>query len=174
LISLDTDDSRLRAAWETAIDLSRRQPIGWTIIGAQMVALHAFEHGRAPPRRSLDIDLLVNIRLLRDGTERTSRLLLETGFTLLDPNPFGIGHRFDNGRVQVDVLAPEGLSERASRITIPPARTVSVPGGTQALHRTELIDVVLGEQVGQIPRPNLLGAILIKARAVGVDDVPGS
>ncbi len=45
-----------------------------------------------------------------------------------------------------------------------------MPGGTQALHRTELIDVHLGDLAGYLPRPNLLGAILLTARAIDVDD----
>lgn len=47
-----------------------------------------------------------------------------------------------------------------------------VPGGTQALRRTELVEVAIGAHRGQIPRPSLLGALIIKARAVEVDDVP--
>jgi len=60
----------------------------------------------------------------------------------------------------------------STRVVVPPARTLNVPGGTQALRRTQLVEIRLGDLVGQIPRPTLLGAILIKARAVEVDDVP--
>lgn len=31
------------AAWETLLHLQRRQPTGWTLIGAQTVALHGLE-----------------------------------------------------------------------------------------------------------------------------------
>src|SRR5204863_439110 len=61
---------------------------------------------------------------------------------------------------------------KARRITVPPAHTVQVPGGTQALRRTELVSVRLGRRRGTLPRPNLLGAILVKTRAVDIDDVP--
>lgn len=50
--------------------------------------------------------------------------------------------------------------------------TVEVPGGTQALSRTRWIEVKIDARKGSVPRPDLLGAILVKARAVGVDDVP--
>jgi hypothetical protein len=90
LILLDTSDSRLRAVWETAIDLSRRQPKGWTIIGAQMVALHAIEHRRRPPRQSLDLDLLVNVRVLHDGTGQISRFNGGFGHAL-EPDARGAG-----------------------------------------------------------------------------------
>lgn len=49
---------------------------------------------------------------------------------------------------------------------------MEVPGGTQALHRTERIEITAGDLRGFVPRPNLLGAILLKARAVDIDDVP--
>jgi hypothetical protein len=162
----------LDAAWETLILLNRRQPAGWTLIGAQMVALHALEHGRMPPRRSEDVDVLVNVRAVHDGTRRLSRALQEEGFSLEPPNLEGIGHRFRGDRVTVDVLAPEGLGHRADLFTVPPAHTVSVPGGTQALRRTEHVEVRLGRLRGSIPRPNLLGAIVLKACAVGVHDAP--
>ena len=50
--------------------------------------------------------------------------------------------------------------------TIPPAHTVQVPGGRQALARSELVMIEVGAARGEIPRPNLVGAILLKARAV--------
>lgn len=52
------------------------------------------------------------------------------------------------------------------------AHTVEVPGGTQALHRSQRVEVEVGDVRGSVPRPNLLGAILLKARAVDVDDAP--
>jgi len=52
------------------------------------------------------------------------------------------------------------------------ARTLEVPGGTQALRRSAEAEVRLGAREGALPRPDLLGAILVKARAVEVDDLP--
>ena len=37
-----------------------------------------------------------------------------------------------------------------------------------------MVDVRLGRRSGRLPRPHLLGAILVKARAVNVDDVPNN
>lgn len=85
-----------------------------------------------------------------------------------------MGHRFSNGIVSIDVLAPDGIGERASLTTITPARTIRVPAGTQALRRTEMVDVLVDGDHSHLPRPNLLGAILLKARAVAVDDAPRS
>lgn len=74
----------------------------------------------------------------------------------------------------IDVLAPEGLGPRADLTTTPPGRTLQIPGGTQALDRTELVPVRVGQMTGLVPRPSLLGAIVTKAVAVDVDDVPDS
>jgi len=175
MIDILTREPLTIAIWEQLIRLTSLRPAGWTLVGAQMVALHGHEHGKVPPRGTTDADVLVNVRAVQDATESFSRLLVDQQFRLDGVSPEGIGHRFSNGTVKIDVLAPDGLDKRRSRLTtVPPARTVRVPGGTQALQRTELVDVRLGELSGQVPRPNLLGAILIKARAVEVDDVPES
>ena len=85
---------------------------------------------------------------------------------------FGLAHRFVRDDVSIDVLAPDGLNRVSSRLTVGKLHTVEVPGGTQALHRTRIEDVSIGRRRGGIPIPSLLGAILLKARAVNVDDVP--
>ncbi len=161
-----------RDAWKELLRLSTIIPPGWTLIGAQMVALHGFEYTRSVPRYSLDLDILVNVRLLQDGTQKVSQILIDNGFTMTEITTDGRGHRFAIGSVVIDVLAPDGLGPRTSTATIPPARTVLVPGGTQALERTELVEVTMGGIAGRLPRPNLLGAILVKCHAVGVDDSP--
>lgn len=84
-----------------------------------------------------------------------------------------VGHRLTDGRVKVDVLAPDvRVRNQKTLTTIAPARTVCVPGGTQALHRSRPLGIKRGERTGQVPRPDLLGALLIKTRAVDVDDLP--
>lgn len=74
----------------------------------------------------------------------------------------------------IDVLAPDGLNAVERRITVPPLHTVEVPGGSQALQRTELVEVAVAGGRGLLPRPNLLGAILVKTRAISVDDAKDS
>ena len=162
------------AVWETLVDLQEQQPDGWTLIGAQMVALHGMEHERMPLRRSLDADLLANVRGIQDATRRLSQALVQRGFEMDPPNLDGLSHRFRSDRVIIDLLAPDGLGRRADLGTIPPAHTLEVPGGTQALNRSELVEVTIGTRAGVVPRPNLLGAIVVKARAVDVDDVPAN
>lgn len=172
MIDLGQAPQRLHSAWDLALDLAARKPIGWTLIGAQMVALHGMEHGKLPPRASEDLDILVNIRVMTRGTEQFSRLLLELGLHLDGSSPTGLAHRFAGRGTKVDVLAPDGAGERARLTTIPPGRTVMVPGGTKALAHTERVSVRLGVRLGELPRPDLLGAIVVKSCAVDVDDAP--
>jgi hypothetical protein len=163
--------------WARLLELAAAHPNGWTLIGAQMVALHAHERGAQPPRGSTDADVLANVRAVADATTQISDWLVAQRFNLDGISSEGIGHRFTDadGKVRIDVLAPDGLAQQRARlVTVPPARTVCVPGGTQALRRTELVDITLGSVHGRLPRPDLLGAILIKARAVEIDDVPAA
>lgn len=158
--------------WAALIELSELRPGEWTLVGGQMVFLHAIEHGVSPPRVSTDLDVLVNARVVTGGVREFVASIEERGFVLAGASPEGIAHRYQRGGVRIDVLAPEGLGPRADLTTTPPGRTLQVPGGTQALERTELVPVAFGDRGGLVPRPSLLGAIVGKAVAVDVDDVP--
>ncbi len=172
MVEIVVADELEQEIWETLIALARERPDGWTLIGAQMVALHGFEAGRERPRLSTDADILVNVRVVPTATKDFSTFLRDFGFDLEEISAEGIGHRFARGQIKLDVLAPDGVGDRANLKTIGTARTIPVPGGTQALNRTELVEVQLGGITGPVPRPSLVGAILIKARAVDVDDLP--
>lgn len=94
------------------------------------------------------------------------------GFTLRDPDLDGYGYRYQRDEIIVDVLAPDGLKP-------PPSlgggvTAVGVPGGTQALERSEEVMVRVGERSFELRRPTLLGAILIKARSLMVHGDPAS
>ena len=125
MIDLPTREPVTRAIHQRLIHLAALQPHGWTLVGAQMVALHAHEQNRRPPRGTTDADVVVNVRAVQDATERFSRLLVDNGFQLDGVSPEGIGHRFTDGTVKIDVLAPDGLDRRRARLlTVPPARTL--------------------------------------------------
>lgn len=169
MIDIQPRDGLEHRLWRTVMEVAIFQPNGWTLVGAQMVMLHAWERGVPPTRTSRDIDVLVNIKTFAGGTQQFARLLLDAGFELAVVTFDGRGHRFVRGDVNIDVLAADNLGDRADLTTVRPARTVEVPGGSQALRRTALIDVRLDGQSWALPRPSLLGAILLKARAVDVD-----
>jgi hypothetical protein len=86
--------------------------------------------------------------------------LTRAGFEALPPDLDGYAHRYVRGELIVDVLAPDGIDP-------PPTldgslKAVSVPGGSQALERSELVPVRMGERTFDLRRPTLLGAVLIK------------
>lgn len=156
--------------WCDLIDLAAAYPGAWTIIGAHMVALYGWGAG-VQSRPSEDVDVLVNVRLATSGTEQVSQFLRERDYEL-EITDSVLAHLFRRGAAQVDVLAPDGLSERANLQTLRPLRTVRVPGGTQALKRSSLVIVRSRGVEGALPLPNLLGAILVKVRAIEKDDLP--
>lgn len=47
--------------WRVLLDLGS-MPIKWTLIGGQMVLLHALEHGQVPLQISEDGDVVADIR----------------------------------------------------------------------------------------------------------------
>src|SRR6266542_3456105 len=110
MIQIRPVDAQDEEVWRALLELRERYPEGWTLIGARMVTLYALEHGRTPPRFSLDADALINVRLIPRGTQRLSKLLLELDYELVDVSGFGHGHRFKKGGVVIDILAPDGLN----------------------------------------------------------------
>lgn len=162
------------AIWGTLLELADAKLHDWTLIGGQMVLLHALEHGAEPNRLSTDLDVLVNARVVASAVRDFVRTLESLGFSLAGSSPDGVAHRYERDRASIDVLAPEGLGPRADLTTTPPGRTIQVPAGTQALARTELLPVEFAGTDGLVPRPSLLGAIICKAAAVLVDDAPNA
>lgn len=78
----------------------------------------------------------------------------------------GYAHRFVRAGLIIDVLAPDGIKP-------PPTldgtqKAVGIPGGSQALNRSEEVHVGVGGRSFVLRRPTLLGAILIKARSLMV------
>lgn len=70
------------------------------------------------------------------------------------------------------MLAPDHVGVRADLTTTPPGRTIEVPGGTRALQRSERITVQVAGRTGLIPRPDLVGAMLVKLAATGLPGDP--
>lgn len=174
MIVIPDVDPRVGELWEALLELAEEHPEGWTLIGAQMVFLHALEHGADPPRYSADLDVVVDVRILQSGVRLIAETLTRLGYEFTGANVADIGHRFVRGSVSIDLLAPDGVGIRTDIMTLAGARTVKVPAGTQGLQRSEPVEIRIGQRRGTVPRPNLLGAILLKSRAVEVDDVPES
>jgi hypothetical protein len=166
LIEAPTEESR--RLWRKAIDLARDLGDGtkWALIGGLMVQLHAFEH-ESDSRLTDDIDVLGDARRKPHVTQRIATLLNEYGATMRMPSISNedLGYQFEIDGDVVEVLGPDGV--RNDPKTIGKYTTFKVPGGTQALNRSEVVMVSLdGGPAVPVRRPSLLGAILIKARVV--------
>jgi len=151
-------------AWHALLDLYASHRDGWTLIGGQMVHLYCAERGYEPMRPTTDADAVVNARepgLL--GAVTAS--LVDMGFAA-EPSADGVQHRWVRDEAVLDVLIPEGTGERsASRRSASGFPTVPAPGGTQALGRSEAVEVQVGGRVGMVRRPVLLSAMILKAAA---------
>jgi hypothetical protein len=157
--------------WCDLLDLAEAFPRHWTVIGAHMAALYAWEAG-IDARPSQDIDVLANVRLHTSASEEIARFLMERGYEP-EIKRIGLVHLFRRHDVgEIDLFVPDGIGSRTPRRTVPPNRTISIPGGTQALDRSEPVTIRTRDVEGEILRPNLLGAILVKLRAIDVDDLP--
>ena len=170
-IVIDATDPATLQLWRAVAELSERLPAGWVLIGGLMVQLHAIEHGVVDVRPTRDIDVLGQARP-RGALPAIDAALRGDGFAIQDPDLDGYGHRYERDGIVVDVLAPDGVKP-------PPTLgsgviAVSVPGGTQALGRSEAVVVRVGERSFELRRPTLLGAILIKARSLMVHADPAS
>lgn len=168
-------DPSLSQVLHLLFELSEAQPGNWCLVGGLMVMLHGLENGRSDTRPTADGDVLVDIRARPTALREISAFLRERD---LQPElaPDGIQHRFtrkiDKNELKVDVLAPDHVGPKADLTTTPPGRTVEVPGGTQALNRSERIPVEIDGRIGVIPRPDILGAILVKLEATSLPGDP--
>lgn len=160
------------ASWHALMDLHERHPEGWTLVGGQMVHLHCAERSHTPPRPTDDADTVLDVRADPRFHESFTATLAELGFTFRTSGE-GLQHRWVNGPAQIDVLLPDGIGERAaSRPGAGGSPTLATPGGTQALSRTETVAVTVTGRSGHVRRPDLVGALVIKAAAhsLGTDN----
>ncbi|WP_182376762.1 hypothetical protein [Nocardioides sp. WS12] len=164
MIVLPAMDRAQEAAWHALLDLYDKHPDDWTLIGGQLVHLHCAERGYSPQRPTNDADAVVNARI-PSALGAVTAALKELKFEP-DPSADDVQHRWINGDAVIDVLIPEGTGERTSRRKSASGfPTVAAPGGSQALKRTEIVEVQIGSRTGRVPRPTLLSAMILKAAA---------
>ncbi len=157
--------------WNDVGDLVELLPAEWTLVGGLMVQLHAMERDVAVVRATRDIDVLGQARPPR-ALAAIDAALRAAGFEAAAPDPDGYAFRYERDGLTVDVLAPDGLSPAP---TLDGSRkAIAIPGGSQALTRSETVTVQIDERTFRLRRPTLLGAILIKSRALLVHDDPAS
>ena len=165
LVHLPAMGEAQQQSWHAVMDLYERVPSGWTLIGGQLVHLHCAERGVAPARPTDDVDTVVDIRASQDMLGIFTGALKDMGFVPKTSGD-GIQHRWRRDKAQVDVLIPEGVGQRAgSTLGAGGAPTISAPGTTQALRRSEPVMIEVDGHSGTILRPNLVGALVGKAAA---------
>ncbi|HEX4116326.1 MAG TPA: hypothetical protein VHY18_10675 [Solirubrobacteraceae bacterium] len=164
-------DPETSGLWDDLGRLAARVlPADWTLIGGLMVQLHAYEAGEMGVRVTTDIDILGDARKQK-AIEKIARALDDDGFELEPPSPTdSVSHRWRRGDLIVDLLAPDGL--RGDPPMLGGVLTVQIPGGSQALARTEIVEVEINGAIAHVRRPTLLGAVLIKARSILVHADP--
>jgi hypothetical protein len=162
-----------RELWHALLDLAERQPDNWTLIGGQMVLLHALEQGRIPPRVTRDLDVLADLRARPAALPQIVTTLCQLDFEVELAAPDQSGHRFKRGDVTIDLLAPDNLGARADLHTVGSLITIAVAGGTYALERSQPLAVRFDGRQAMIPCPDLAGALVLKAAAAGSDHALG-
>lgn len=167
VVSLPPMVERQTQAWTALLDLAPSFGRHWTLIGGQMVLLLQTErtspHAHWTPRASDDLDMVVNLRASKTAMRDIDAALRQHGFAQM---PAEISHRYrrETDNVCIDVMAPDHIG--STNPALGSGRTLSTSGGTQALKRTQWVEVALNGNRASIPRPNLVGALLIKCAAV--------
>lgn len=166
VVHIDPEGDEAVRLWRSVADLAQAfgESERWCLIGGLMVQFHAFSAGVAS-RPTRDIDLLGDARSRPSATEELAGVVIELGGEpetppATDPK---LGYRFELGGLLVEILGPEGLKVPAR--TFGGLETIEVRGGTLALRRAQSISVA-GAKSMPIRVPSLLGAILLKARAL--------
>jgi len=169
-VVIDPIDDASRDLWDATLDLADELPDGgWALVGGLMVQLHAYRYGQAGVRATTDIDILANSRARpRSLTEVIAERLLVLGYQVAQQTGL-IGpptiYRFEREGEIVDVLGPDGMKGLPPK-TLGNNETFQVPGGTQALARTETVEVrVQRGRTGVLRCASLPAALLLKARA---------
>lgn len=174
-IRIDALDPEAAALWRSVARIAAALGDGpsWCLVGGLMVALFAIEAGQTA-RPTTDIDILGDARTRPSATEHLAATLEELGGELADVSGPDLerGFRFILDGQIVDVLAPDGLPDRRPPLTSAPLQTIQIPGGTQALQRTEVIELIVNDQSVHLRRPSLIAAILLKARSLPIHHRP--
>ena len=76
--------------WHSLLDVTEHMADDWTLIGGQMVLLHALGAGRVAPRVSEDLDLVVNARTHPPALPKMVETLRSLGFELTGVSPDGV------------------------------------------------------------------------------------
>lgn len=148
----------------------------WAVVGGLMVQLLCAEAGVDGARVTDDTDLAVDVFSDRASLKGLTGQLRQMGFVDGTPDSTTghsrMSYRWIRDGLKFDLMVPKKANRQRS-----PARTVTgkpaveFGGVQQAVSRSEVVEIrVRGTSVtGQVRRPNIVGAIVIKSVA-GVAD----
>jgi hypothetical protein len=155
--------------WGALLSLDETLAAPWCLVGGQAVVLHCLERGVTPVRATDDGDVVVDVFASRGALSAATSVLDDLGFAQRTDNG-GYGYRWVNGAAHIDVLVPERANaQRRPALTRRGARSVETPAAQQAIARAERVPVLLPFRSGRVPRPDLLGTIVVKAAAAVAD-----
>ncbi len=172
MIEIDVSGQMPQTAglWDEVGALADALPTGWVLVGGLMVQLHLIQAGGPEVRVTTDIDVLGQARPEGALNALADTLRRDLKFELGEPDADDYSHRFTRGALVVDILAPDGL--RGGPSIRGNTKTVGIPGGSQAIARAEPVLVRTANRSFTLLRPSLLGAVLLKARALPVHRDP--
>ena len=156
-------------SWLALLELSRRIPNGWCVVGGQMVHMHCQERGVTPSRPTDDGDAMLDLRTEPQMLYRFTEVLYDLAFRPDGETDRGHQHRWTRGEAKVDVLIPDHMGERTeTRKGYLGGTTIAAPGARSALDRAEQVQVTVAGTTGLVWRPRLAGAIAAKAAALSI------
>jgi len=155
-------------AWQT---LARDLPLRIVQINRPPIVLPAMPHAQESAWLAiLDFEDNLDAHWCLIGGQMVTLACAEHGYILHRPTHDEYGYRYRRGDASIDLLLPEGISgQRTVPTTTTGRRGLEVSGGNQALIRGEKVPVQVGDRIGHVRRPNLLGALVTKAAASLVD-----
>lgn len=173
MIMMPAMNDKLMASWRTLFAVTEQMPSGWTLVGGQMVHLLCAEHHVTPVRPTDDLDAGIDVRAYPSALLDFTTALHRLGFRPDGISADGYQHRWinDDG-LQYDVLIPVGVGPHLKmRQGYSGSPMVSGAGVQRALDRTQVVGVQLVDgTTGSVRRPDLLGALVVKAAAYGTAD----
>jgi hypothetical protein len=147
--------------WELIRWMAERSP-NWVLIGGLMVATFDIEHNQTW-RETHDVDSLFDVRHAPKGAIRAHvDELRSTGFEFVGSQQ-GLGHRLTRANLVLDILSADHFPADPLVSLSPRLETFQTPGGSQAIKRRQDVEVSFNGKHFMLPRPSLLGAIILKA-----------
>lgn len=167
--SLRQSDTAEWKLWSLVAELANRlKPESWVLIGGQMVALHVHLAGGTPRRTTTDVDIVADILTDRNAFHACKAAAINMGLEAQPSITAKFLHRFSGPAGHLDLMVPDHLP---TKLTLQFTRPTPVPiaGGQRALDRRMVAHIDTEVGPASIPLPDLVGAIVIKARAARSD-----